>query len=147
MSKFKIQEFVSKQVYEKYGNRCKEFIDQRIIDFMDKLRDDLGKPITINDWLWGGRFQQRGLRANLDQIVKDKTNKGILYVSQHTLGKAVDFNVKGMSNREVYEYIIKNYHTNGYDKYITRMEHIDSAPTWIHVDVSNTGKQDLYIFK
>lgn len=147
MNYFKIQEFVSKKTYNKYGDKCVQFIDQRILDFINKLREDLKKPITINNWLWNGSFEQRGLRTNLDEIVKNKTNKDILYVSQHTLGKAIDFNVKGMSNKETYEYIIKNYHTNGYDKYITRIEHIDSAPNWIHVDCANTGKKELYIFK
>lgn len=138
---FKIQELVSKQVYEKYGEKCWEFINPKIIMFLDTLRNDLNKPIVVNNWLWKGSFQQRGLRANKDPLVLDK--KG-LYCSQHCFGNAVDFDVQGMGTKEVYDYIIKNY--SNYKDYITRIENINSAPTWIHVDCANTDKDELIIF-
>ncbi len=143
---FKIQELVSKDTYDKYGEKkCWEFFNPNIIKFINLLREDLGKPITINDWLWGGSFTQRGLRTNLSPMVKEKTNKGIMYVSAHVQGCALDFNVKDMSVKEVYNYIIKNY--DRYKNYITRIENINSAPTWIHVDCIWTGKNKLVIFK
>ena len=138
---FKIEELVSKQVYEKYKEKCWEFINPRIINFLNQLREDLGKPIIINNWKSGGEFQQRGLRTNKDPLVLNKTG---LYCSQHCFGNAVDFNVKGMETKEVYDYIIKNY--SNYKDYITRMENINSAPTWIHVDCANTDKNELTIF-
>lgn len=131
---FKIQELVSKKTYEKYREKAWEFIDPKLIKTLDSLREHFGKPITVNNWLWGGDLQQRGLRTNLDKIVKDKTNKNIIYVSQHVLGRAVDFNVKGLSVREVYEEIIKNK-----DKFylISRIENIENTPTWVHIDCAN----------
>lgn len=139
---FKIQEFVSKPVYDKYGDKCWEFLNPKIISFINILREDLGKPITINDWLWGGQFQQRGLRANKDPMVVSKKD---FYLSQHCLGNALDFNVKGMTTKEVQEYIVKNY--DKYKNYITRMESLESSPTWVHIDCSNTNKDRLIIFK
>ena len=134
---FKIQELVSKSVYDKYGDKCWEFINPKIITFLDRLRKDLDKPITVNNWVWGGTLEQRGLRTNLDELVKDKTEKGTLYISQHILGKAVDFNVKDLSSEEVYKEILKNK-----NKFylISRIENIDSTPNWVHIDCANTDK-------
>lgn len=131
---FKIQELVSEKVYRKYGEKAWEFIDPNLIKAIDLLREHFNKPITVNNWLWGGNLEQRGLRANKDEIV---VNKKDYYISQHCLGKAVDFNIKGLSTQEVYEEILKNK-----DKFylISRIENIKDTPTWVHIDVANTDK-------
>ena len=131
---FKIQELVSEDVYKKYGEKSWMFIDEKLIKVLDLLREHFGKPIIVNNWLWGGELHQRGLRANKDEIVANK--KGY-YISQHCLGKAVDFNVKGLTAQEVYDEIIKNK-----DKFylISRIENIKNTPTWCHIDVANTEK-------
>lgn len=131
---FRIEELVSEKVYKRYGEKAWEFIDTRLIKAIDLLREHFNKPITVNNWLWGGNLEQRGLRANKDEIV---ANKKDLYISQHCLGKAVDFNVKGLSVQEVYNEILKNK-----DKFylISRIENIKDTPTWIHIDVANTDK-------
>ena len=68
-------------------------------------------------------------------------NKKDYYISQHCLGKAVDLNVKGMTDQEVYEEILKNK-----DKFylISRIENIKDTPTWIHVDVANVDKFKIF---
>lgn len=138
---FKIQELVSEAVYKKYGEKSWLFIDEKLIKTLDLLREHFNSPITINNWLWGGELQQRGLRTNLDQLVKDKTNKNIMYVSQHVLGKAVDLNVKGLTTQEVYDEIIKNK-----DKFylISRLENIKNTPTWVHIDVANQDEFTIF---
>lgn len=138
---FKIQEFVSKEVYNKYAEKSWEFIDDRLIITMDTLRKELNKPIIINNWLWGGNLKQRGLRANKDEIV---TNKKDFYISQHCLGKAVDFNVKDMSSKEVFDFIMENL-----DKFpfIKRIEDYRDTPSWTHIDVANTDKKGVYVFR
>ena len=128
---FKIQELISEAVYKKYGEKSWEFIDTKLIKVLDLLREHFGKPITVNNWCFGGNLNQRGLRANKDELV---VNKKDYYISQHCLGKAVDFNVKGMTAQEVYEEILKNK-----DKFylISRIENIKDTPTWTHIDVAN----------
>ena len=134
---FKIQELVSKKVYDKHGEQAWMFIDTKLIKVLDLLREHFNRPITVNNWLWGGTLEQRGLRTNLDELVKDKTEKGTLYISQHILGKAVDFNVKDLSSEEVYKEILKNK-----NKFylISRIENINSTPNWVHIDCANTDK-------
>ena len=131
---FKIQELVSEAVYKKYGEKSWLFIDEKLIKTLDLLREYFNRPITVNNWIWGGELHQRGLRANKDEMV---ANKKDYYISQHCLGKAVDFNVKEMTAQEVYEEIIKNK-----DKFylISRIENITCTPTWVHIDVANTEK-------
>ena len=128
---FKIQELVSEAVYKKYGEKSWEFIDYRLIKVLDLLREHFNKPITVNNWLWGGNLHQRGLRANKDELV---ANKKDYYISQHCLGKAIDFNIKGLSAQEVYDEILKNK-----DKFylISRIENIKNTPTWVHIDCAN----------
>ena len=131
---FKIQELVSEQVYKKYGEKSWLFIDEKLIKTLDLLREHFNKPVIVNNWYFGGNLHQRGLRANKDEIV---ANKKDYYISQHCLGKAVDFNVKGLTAQEVYDEIIKNK-----DKFylISRIENIKNTPTWCHIDVANTEK-------
>lgn len=140
---FKIQELVSKQTYEKYGEKSWMFLDERLILTLDALREYFNAPITVNNWLWGGNLQQRGLRTNCDEIVKNKTLKNSLYVSQHCLGKAVDFNVKNHTVQDVYKVILENPKAF---PYIKRIENINKTPTWVHIDIANTENENIIIF-
>lgn len=140
---FKIQELVSKQTYEKYGEKSWMFLDERLISTLDALREYFNAPITVNNWLWGGNLQQRGLRTNCDEIVKNKTLKNSLYVSQHCLGKAVDFNVKNHTVKDVYKVILENPKAF---PYIKRIENINKTPTWVHIDIANTENENIIIF-
>ena len=139
---FGIKELVSKQVYDKYGDKAWMFINPKIINFLDTLRQEIGQPIIVNDWCFGGSLQQRGLRTNKDPIV---ANKNTLYVSQHILGNAVDFHVKNKSIKDIYNHIINNY--DKYKDFITRIENIETAPTWVHVDCANIDTNNIVVFR
>lgn len=141
---FHIKELVSRQVYEKYGEKAWVFIDDNIKEFLDMAREHFNRPITVNNWSFGGNLEQRCLRANLDKITKDKTLQNKIYLSAHTFGKGVDFNVKGLTVKQVYEDILKNSEKF---KMIKRMEHIDSTPTWVHVDTLEHTGEGIHIFK
>ena len=94
---FKLFELVCPHVLAKYGERSWMFIDSRLILNLDTIRERIGKPIYVNR----GNLTQRGLRCPQCQIVKDKAEAGVLYMSAHTFGKAVDFDVEGMTADEV----------------------------------------------
>lgn len=137
---FIIQEFVSPEVYKKYGETAWQFLDPRLLKFMDWLREKLGRRITINDWKWGGKFTQRGLRENLSEIVKSKTDNNILYLSGHPLGQASDFDVEDMTAGEVRAWIVEN------QEELPCPIRMESMVSWNHVDVRDTGSQ-LYMFQ
>lgn len=135
---FKIHELVCSDVYNRDGESAWRYFRPVLIRFIDWVREELDKPVYINNWYWGGYKSQRGLRCNLCPIVKGKTSKNTLYVSGHILGAAIDFNVKGMTPDEVRDWLKYNIHRffeqwHRYPKKI-RVESWAFAPTWVHVD-------------
>jgi len=143
---FKIQEFVSKKVYSKYGEGAWQFMCPRLLHTMLIVRKELNKPITINTWANGGKFSQRGLRSNLSSIFMSKFKKGRMYLSAHVMGKAVDFDVKGMTAEDVRMWIKKNEKLFPYK---IRLEHIMNGKpvNWVHIDVLwNKKNNHIYLF-
>ena len=65
-----------------------------------------GTPILVNRPSVG--ITQRGLRTTLDSIVKDKDKNNKLYLRAHVLWKGIDFEVKNMYIKKVYERINNN---------------------------------------
>ena len=92
---FSVKELVCKHVYERYGENAAMFLDEKLIETLNVIREQiLCAPMTVNNWHAGGNFTQRGLRCNICELVKSKTDAGKLYLSAHMLGKAVDCNVE-----------------------------------------------------
>jgi hypothetical protein len=135
---FLTQEFVSKAIYEKYGENARWFVDPRIVKLALFIRKYFGdKSVTINNWKWGGKFEQRGFR--------DELTVGAL-LSQHRFGRGIDFNVKGMTPVEVYNAILadeKIFMAQG----LTCMEDIADTPNWNHCDIRDTGLKNILIVK
>lgn len=139
---FGIKELVCKDVHAKFGEKAWDFLDERLLRTLLFIRENLGKPMTVNNWASGGSFSQRGLRCNLCQLVSDKTKKGQLYVSAHMQGTACDFDVKGMTAAQVRQWLSNNKHMLPFP---IRAE---DGVTWVHIDMRNDGSKDkLILFK
>ena len=126
---FKPQDLVCQDVWRAHGERSWRFFDPRLIDDIVFIRLGLGKPITVNTWDFGGLYSQRGLRCNLCQLVASKTKSGALYVSAHSQGMAVDFDIKGMSAEEVRKWI---------GQHAASLPHpcrLETGTSWVHMDV------------
>lgn len=136
---FILAELVCKHVYYKYGQTAWQFLDPRLLITLDWIREKLERKITVNNWIWGGDFTQRGLRCNLCALVKSKTEKGKIYLSPHPLGQGADFDVEGMTAGEVRAWLIENQEELPYPI------RIESMVSWIHLDVRDTGNQ-IYVF-
>lgn len=134
MKHFKTQELVGKQAYQLHGERAIRFLDEKLLTCLSIIREQLNRPITVNNWHIGGLFEQRGLRDNTQEIVRAKTMQGKLYLSAHVLGKAVDFDVKGMSAQEVREWIIDNE-----DLFPCKIR-LEKGVDWVHLDVISEQK-------
>jgi uncharacterized protein YcbK (DUF882 family) len=129
---FSIKELVPKDIYElRVESACWELFDSGLLRVIDRLRDNLKRPITVNTWHVGGKFSQRGYRN-----AKVGASK-----SMHIYGKALDFDVKGMSANAVRKHITDNYHL--YPE-IRRME---TDINWVHIDTKETGVSKLITFK
>ena len=143
---FCIQEFVNKKTYDKYGEGAWQFMCPRLLHTILIIRTTLDKKITINSWKWGGKLSQRGLRTNLGQIVLKMVKRGKLYLSAHIMGRAVDFDVEGMSAEDVRMWIVKNEKLFPYK---IRLEHIMNGKpvNWVHIDVFwNKKNKHIYLF-
>ncbi len=130
---FDIREFVSPRVYNKYKNKAWRFFDPRLLVNMYYLRYYIGRKITVNNWLWGGKFKNRGLRTNLSYIVVKMVQRGVLYLSGHPRGTALDFDVEGMTAFEVREWLEDNQDLLPFK---FRLEK-GSKITWVHKDVDS----------
>lgn len=135
---FRIEEFVPRELHAKFGDKSIWFIDRGTILLADFIRDRFGKSMTINNWHSGGSFNNRGFR------MPDAAIGGTL--SQHKFGKAIDFNIAGVTPQEVYKDIIDNA-----DMYMkagaTTVEDIVFTNGWTHIDRRYTNQQTILIVK
>lgn len=138
---FKIQELVCPDVFKRFGENAWMFIDHRLIETLDIVREKiLCKPIIVNNWSVGGSFTQRGLRCNMCQVVKSKSAENNLYLSAHTFGKAIDASIQGMTGEEARKLIIKN------QILLPWPIRLEERVSWLHLDVYDAG-QAIYQFK
>ena len=140
---FVIQELVDEDVYNKYGELAWKFIDEKLLECLLVVRTELNRPISINNWFYGGNYTQRGLRHNMSPLVASKER---IYLSAHMFGKAVDFDVGGMTAIEVREWILRNPSKFPHKMRLER--NLNGKPiNWVHMDVmSDESKPKIYQF-
>ena len=119
---FQAYELVPPKIFASRKDKSFELIDERVLITLDTLRVTFG-PCTINDWYWGGEFEQSGLRtADAQQFSP---------TSQHTFGRAMDCKFKEHPAAEIRDQVIQN---RLLFPYITFME---DDVDWFHFDVRN----------
>ncbi|MEZ5195108.1 MAG: D-Ala-D-Ala carboxypeptidase family metallohydrolase [Bacteroidales bacterium] len=131
---FILQEFIDPDIYMLRGDKSVELIDSSIIFIAQFFRDYFGQPIVINNWHDGGEYKESGLRKFL-------TKTGSAF-SQHKFGRAVDMKIQDVDPEEARREIVREWE---YFK-MSGMTTIESGtPTWLHVDCSFTGIDELLI--
>ena len=140
---FSVKELVCKHVYDRYGEASAMFLDDKLIETINTVREKiLCAPMTVNNWHLGGSFSQRGLRCNLCDLVREKSERQQLYLSAHCLGKGIDFTPEGMTAEEARRLIIEKQELLPYP---IRLE---DGVSWLHIDVYDNGKgKKVYLFK
>jgi hypothetical protein len=138
---FSLDELVCQHVYDYYGDQAWDFFDQRFLIIIDTIRERIGRPIFLNDWLIHGSQSQSGLRCPFCSIVKEKIDKGQMYMSAHSFGQAGDFHVQGMLPEETRQWIINN---SKWWPYNIRLE---EGVNWVHLDVRNYTDKKVITFK
>ena len=130
---FSLQEFVPKSVWDKYGAKAIWFIDPRIIESAQILRDELGVSLTINNWSYGGARYMSGLRIPDMNIYRP--------FSQHAFGRAVDIVSNKISAQEMREHILNN---QALYPHITTIE---GNVSWLHMDCRNRPEPEIQVFQ
>lgn len=127
---FVIQEFVYPEMFEKYGEKAQWFIDKRIVQACQLLRDKVGRSITINNWHSGGHYKESGLRTF-------DTSTGARF-SQHKFGAAADLKIDDMGGEEMRD-VVKKYWPD-LKGLISTIE--DDTDSWLHMDCRWTFDPD-----
>lgn len=157
---FIAQEFVSKEawnLYQKGVINIKWLINRDLValaqfykDFfreyyMSKDPEIKDVSIVINNWWWGGIYEERGFRmpdsktgAKLSQHkFKDGFDCEVILIYKNGTRKEADPN-------EIRTIILKN-ETVFMEKGLTVLESSKYAPGWIHSDMRWTGMKHIFI--
>lgn len=127
---FDIRELVCEHTFKTFGERSWQFFDRDFLEMLLVLRRDvIGEAMIVNNWHKGGKFSQRGFRCNICQLVKDKTIKGLIYLTSHANGAAIDFDVPGMTSAQVRALVKSKAHLLPCN---VRME---AGVSWCHIDI------------
>ena len=122
---FAVTELVPPEIYNVMGENSLLVLDDRILRIADAVRDYFDVPVTINNWRLGGPFSQRGFRTQQQAGGADH--------SAHYYGRAIDFDVQGMTADHVRAEIIAE-RNHGDFSLITGME---IGIEWVHLDCDN----------
>lgn len=140
---FSLRELIDEPTYKKYGDFAWNFLRTELLETLFVLRDRIIKqPMTINNWMTGGKFSERGLRHNMSAEVWKYTKQNKQFMSAHVMGAGVDFDAKGMTAAEVRALIQAKANQLPYP---IRLE---DGVSWVHIDVYNDGsKEKVQLFK
>lgn len=127
---FSAAELVPKSLFDLRGEKAIELLDKELLIALDFVRECLGK-VTVNNWKSGGKFQFRGIRT--------ADSKEYSATSQHAYGKAVDFDVEGMTAEEVNQWLIDNREA----KELRAISFIEMGMSWVHMDTRPDDKNNL----
>lgn len=120
---FQISELVCEHTFTRWGERAWQFLDTDYLACLLIIRRDiLQLPMICNH----KGANQRGLRCNRCEMVKEKSNA---YLSSHVLGKAGDFTVQGLTAQQARERIKAMAHL------LPCNIRLEAGVTWLHFDV------------
>ena len=134
---FYLQEFIDPDTYKRFGSSSIWFIDKKIINLAQFIRERLGKPCTVNNWHSGSNRKHAGFDPPGGW-------RKATSLSQHRFGRAMDLKVKDVTADELREELKNNYSI--YKRLgLGAIEDGAFAPTWCHIDVRET--EELLIVK
>jgi hypothetical protein len=143
---FVVQELVGPEVFAKHGQNSWFVLTTELLRTLLFIREKKGVSMIVNTWHKGGRFKERGHRANVQHIVYNKTVDKKLYTSGHPLGMGVDFNFKGEMAEETRAWLVS---IEAELPHKIRLEHkykeTGKPITWVHLDVK-WFKQNMKVY-
>lgn len=133
---FKVEELVCPHIYKKFKDNSWRFLDTNYLHCLLILRKDIFQaPMTCTT----KAMTQRGMRCNMCDLVKSKKEA---YISSHLLGKAGDFDVKGLTAAEARQKVKDNA-----DQLPCKCR-IEADVNWLHFDVMpHDQDSNVYVFE
>lgn len=136
---FDLREFVSLGIHQRWGDKAIWFIDPKLIEIAEFIRERFGWPVTINNWHLDGPYQYSGFRSPSCTIGAK--------LSQHRFGRAIDIKLMGRSNSgaDILREDILNHKDLYMKRGLTTIESGEFAPTWCHIDTRYTKNEGILI--
>ena len=139
---FILHEFIDPDTFKIFGDSSIWFIDPRIIQIAQFIRDKFQKAITINDWHQGGKYHLSGFRPGDTMI-------GATF-SQHRYGRAIDIKIESLPNNGAN--VLRNDIIENFQLYnnlgLTTIESGVFSQSWCHIDCRYIYNQkELFIVK
>lgn len=147
---FDIREFVPQSLWQVRGKQCAWFVSPTVIELAQFYKDyfsgyfEQEVTVTINDWLFGGIYQERGWRY-------PDTETGSPF-SFHKGGLCTAFDCeirfKETGNEldpDKIRTIIIEHEQLFMSKGLTTLENGNFAPGWIHSDHRPTGLDHILV--
>ncbi len=155
---FSIEELVPKSIFLSRREKSIELFPANAIISLIETRILYDASMTINNWLWGGQFEFRGLRPfyyYFNALVEnnpDKLPEEIIALasemykcSQHAFANGFDYDVKGLTAEQARQKLIK-WKSEGKLPFLTGIE---KDVNWVHNDYRICQRLDdngLFIF-
>ncbi|MBU2526243.1 MAG: hypothetical protein KKC03_06555 [Bacteroidetes bacterium] len=135
---FTPEELFSPAAYRKYKHLGDYFflsrLDKRLIETLLWIREKKGQKMTINNWLWGGHFDERGVRDTSTDMVKARAKKSDSWLSAHVLSMGADYDIEGETAAQHRQWL--NSVANELPHPIRLERKFSGKPiTWVHLDV------------
>lgn len=135
-----VKQVVPPSMWNAWGVKAIDKIDQRICEFIEDFRKDVGVPLVANDWSWGGKFSQRGVRdVNHYGSYEKMANSR----SDHISGRAIDLVSTKLSAYELRKKFIEkeDYYFKKYGINFIEVGEIKSGKstkpmTWFHAGIN-----------
>lgn len=120
---FSVQELVPPEIFHSIGDKALLLFDPNALRALDAIRELCG-IVIVNNWEHGGTYKESGLRSLTTGTGAPK--------SAHKAGQAFDLKFKSLSPRQAFDRIMAQ--ETKFAKLISRIEHLDATPTWLHFD-------------
>lgn len=150
---FDIREIVSRGVYRKYLQRygytdydILARFDKRLLETLVWIRTNTERAMTMNTWMWGGRFDERGLRDTSTEMTSARAAEGDAWLSSHVLAGAADYTIEGQSAPEHRDWLEGKANELPHPIRLEDKYHGEQI-SWVHIDVCEIpGLPKVYRF-
>ena len=119
------KELLPKSIYAKYGDNGLRYLDSRIVACLQYLRKVIDKPFNINN----AQFDARTIRL--------PEHKEYSQFSDHSWGRAIDFDVQGVDSLSVQRIITKDIIQSAELKKLGLTAIEDGTVGWTHISCAN----------
>jgi hypothetical protein len=137
---FFVDEYVPKEIHdliEKGDAKLSDYQDERIPVLMQWIRTNTGLSVTLNNWINGGPFDERGVRMpNTSTGASRSRHKFEKNLSGKIIRKSdgIDSQIGTMNGKQMFEWAEKNKIAL-FGLGVRCIEHYSFTPGWLHLDL------------